>query len=75
MSLVKPLQLIAHFTIQPGKTDEFKKIVSKCIEVVRQKKPERAHFNTTGTSTQISLNVKFLKPTGIRRLFWNTRPI
>jgi len=37
MSLVKPLQLIAHFTIHPGKTDEFKKIVSQCIEAVSAK--------------------------------------
>ena len=34
---MKLIKLIARFKIHPGKTEEFKKIVSKCIEVVKEK--------------------------------------
>ncbi|MGA9239115.1 putative quinol monooxygenase [Robiginitalea sp.] len=59
MSLVKPLQLIAHFTIHPGKTDEFKKIVSQCIEVVEAKEAGAGtlqydwHFNADQSECKV----------------------
>jgi quinol monooxygenase YgiN len=34
---MKPVTLIAHFRINSGKTGEFKKIIAKCIEVVKEK--------------------------------------
>lgn len=34
---MKPLKLIAHFAINPGKTEEFKKLISKIVETVREK--------------------------------------
>lgn len=34
---MKPVKLIAHFVINSGKTEEFKKLISNCIEVVKEK--------------------------------------
>ena len=34
---MKPVKLIAHFVINSGKTDEFKKLISNCIEVVKER--------------------------------------
>ena len=34
---MKPVKLIARFAINTGKSEEFKKLMSKCIEVVKER--------------------------------------